>query len=164
MGRGELLGEMSYSYHALMVSFFVVPLRLSFRHASNASSSCGATDVLMCEVMFAGTVSLCFVQNICKEAPSCCNNSISGNARPAINLQLHYFGQIVAEVETNNASLLPALVTLLSWLRAQDRALPRFPHSKHRVLEAAAFCSPLCSFLAATLTFEIFSHGFRWKI
>lgn len=118
----------------------------------------------MCEVMFVGMVSLCFVQNISKEAPSCCNNSISGNARPAINLQLHYFGQIVAEVETNNASLLTALVTPLSCLRAQDQALPRFPYSKHRVLEAAAFCSSLCSFLAATLTFEIFSHGFRWKI
>lgn len=144
--------------------FFCGSSQIIFQTAIECSGLCGAADVLMCEVMFVGTVSLCFVQNISKEAPSSCNNSISGNARPAVNLQLHYFGQIVAEVETNNASLLTALVTPLSCLRAQDQALPHFLYSKHRVLEAAAFCSSLCSFLAATLTFEIFSHGFRWKI
>lgn len=72
----------------------------------------------------------------------------------AAGLQLHYFGQIVAEVETNHTSLLNALITVLS------SKSPQPPTPMLSVYTVPV----LLSLIAITLMFETFPRGFQWRI
>lgn len=72
----------------------------------------------------------------------------------AADLQLHYFGQIVAEAETIHASLLNTLITVLSYKS------PPPPTAMLSVYTVPV----LLSLVATSLMFETFPPGFQWRI